>query len=323
MPDLSHLGPLPDWAVVVLQILLILAVALVALHLARGFIHGIFMTVLDREAKEGAVRQLTPLELKKRMATLDSLGLSLVRFFIVTIAALMILDRLGLDIGPAITGLGIVGIAVGFGAQSLIKDYFNGALILMENQYGKGDVVKIAGVEGTVEDLSLRRTTLRDFDGNVHTVPNSAVVVASNLTRGWARIAEEVSLPSVDLVDQATAAVNRVGREMADDQAWHHRLLEPPHVERVDALGPSGATLRIGGRVEAADRWTALEDLRARLIVAFREAGIPMAPGTSSGLGTGGTAVAAPAGPATSGDETLDRTGPAPNQEDLAEGVAE
>src|SRR5207244_10811105 len=97
----------------------------------------------------------TALERKERMATVASLGVNLLQFFIVVIAALMILDRLGLDIGPAIAGLGIVGIAVGFGAQSLVKDYFNGALILIENQYGRGDVVRIAGVQGTAEDLTL------------------------------------------------------------------------------------------------------------------------------------------------------------------------
>ena len=125
------------------------------------------------------------------------------------------------------TGLGIVGIAIGFGAQSLVKDYFNGALILIENQYGKGDVVRIAGVEGTVEDLTLRRTTLRDFDGNVHTVPNSAIVVASNLTRGWARIADEVR-PVVGRPDRSGDRVPSIasGGRWPDDQAWHHRLLE-------------------------------------------------------------------------------------------------
>ena len=323
MPDLSHVIPLPDWAALLLQILLVVVVAVVALAIARGFIHGIFVAIIDREAKLGSPRPLTPLEQKKRLATLDSLGLTLVRTFIVTIAVLMILGLLGIDIGPAVTGLGIVGIAVGFGAQSLIKDYFNGAMILMENQYGKGDVVKIAGVEGTVEDLSLRRTTLRDFDGNVHTVPNSAVVVASNLTRGWARIAEEIGLPSAADVDRATDLVNRVGREMADDRVWHHRLLEPAHVERVDALAPTGATLKVGGRVEAADRWTALEDLRGRLLVAFREAGIPMIPGPSSA--SGGTAPTTPLAQtgASGGDASIDRAGAAPDQDDLAQGATE
>src|SRR3954454_7238482 len=278
MPDLSTIT-LPLWAWIALQILFVLVTAWIALKFTRGFVHGIFKTLLDREAREGTAQELTALELRKRMATLDELGTNLVRFFIVVIAALMILDRVGLDIGPAIAGLGIVGIAVGFGAQSLVKDYFNGSLILIENQYTKGDVVRIAGVEGTVEDLTLRRTTLRDFDGNVHTVPNSAVVVASNLTRGWARINEELLVPSSDLVEAASEVVNRVGREMAADPVWHRRLLEPPHVDRIDALGPTGITLKIAGRVEATHRWTAVGELRRRLLEAFRQRGLPFVPG--------------------------------------------
>jgi small conductance mechanosensitive channel len=280
MPDLSRFV-LPDWATLVLQILLILVVAALAFRYARGFVHGIFKTLLDRETREGASQQLTTAEVQRRMATLDALGANLVQFFIVVIAGLMILGRLGVDIGPAIAGLGIVGIAIGFGAQSLVRDYFNGVLILIENQYGKGDVVRIAGVEGTVEDLTLRRTTLRDFSGNVHTVPNSAVVVASNLTRGYAVISEDLQVPSADLVDPATDVVNGVGREIAEDPKWADLVLEPPHVERIDALGPAGITLRITARVLAGNRWSFTGELRQRLLAAFRAHDLPLVPSST------------------------------------------
>jgi small-conductance mechanosensitive channel len=170
VPELTSIR-LPDWVVLVLQVALIVVVALVALRLARTFVHGVFQTLIEREAREGRARDLSKGEIQRRMNTLDSLGANMLQLLIVVIAALMILGLLGIDIGPAIAGLGIVGIAIGFGAQSLVRDYFNGVLILIENQYDKGDVVRIAGVEGTVEDLTLRRTTLRDFAGNVHTVP--------------------------------------------------------------------------------------------------------------------------------------------------------
>ena len=333
MPDLGHLD-LPNWARTALQILLIMVVAWVTLRITRTFVHGVFKTLLDREASEGTARELTATELQKRMATLDGLGAGLLRFFIVLIAGLMILGLLGVNIGPAIAGLGIVGIAVGFGSQSLVKDYFNGALILIENQYGKGDVIRIAGVEGTVEDLALRRTTLRDFDGNVHTVPNSAIVVASNLTRGWARITEDLHLPSADLVDAATEVVDRVGRELAADPVWHRRLLQPPRVERIEALGPAGATLKIGCRVDAAHRWTAVGEVRRRLMEAFREKGLPFVPGaatagvvpTAPGARPGGAGAAADAASATPAAAALDTTpepppGPAPDQDDLAQGT--
>jgi small conductance mechanosensitive channel len=321
LPDIS----VPAWGSIAAQILLILVVAWIALRLARGFVHRVFKTLLDREATEGTAQELSAVELQRRMATLDALGSSVAQFFIIVIAGLMILGLLGIDIGPAIAGLGIAGIAIGFGAQSLVKDYFNGALILIENQYGKGDIVKIANVEGTVEDLSLRRTTLRDYDGNVHTVPNSAIVVASNLTRGWARFNEELQVPSADLVDAASETVDRVGREMAADPTWHRRLLEPPHVERIDALGPTGITLRIGGRVAAEYRWTAIGELRRRLLAAFREKGLPFVPrGTSSdGGASGGGTAPAPTPAASSPSDALDTTagGTAPDQEDLAQGT--
>ena len=108
------------------------------------------------------------------MVTLEGLGTTVIRLFVIVIAAVMILGELNLNVGPAVAGLGVVGIAVGFGTQSIVRDYFTGALILIENQFSKGDVVSIAGVSGTVEDFSLRRTTLRDLDGVVHTVPNGA-----------------------------------------------------------------------------------------------------------------------------------------------------
>ena len=125
--------------------------------------------------------------------------------------ASMILGELDLDIGPAIAGLGVVGIAVGFGTQSLVRDYFTGALILIENQFAKGDVVTIAGVTGTVEDFSLRRTTLRDLDGVVHTVPNGEIKVASNRTRVWARINLDVTVAYGTDIEEATARRQRRG----------------------------------------------------------------------------------------------------------------
>src|SRR5688572_31579035 len=129
MPDVSRFV-LPDWAALILQILLIVVVATIAFRYARGFVHGLFKTLLDREASEGTARDLSATELRRRMETLDSLGANLLQFFIVIIAGLMILGRLGVEIAPAIAGLGIIGIAIGFGAQSLVRDYFNGILIL-------------------------------------------------------------------------------------------------------------------------------------------------------------------------------------------------
>jgi small-conductance mechanosensitive channel len=257
----------------VVPIILVIVIAYVAIRLARLFVHGIVKALLDREATEGTAQELSAVELKKRMDTLDALGGRTLQAFIVMIAGLMVLGHVGLDIGPAIAGLGVVGIAVGFGAQSLVKDYLNGALILIENQFGKGDVIRVAGVDGTVEDFTLRRTTLRDLDGVVHTVPNGEIRVASNLTRVWARINQDVLVAYDTDIDKAID-VDKVGVAMAGDPEWKRRVLEAPRVERVESLGEYGITLKILGTVRAADQWNAGGDFRKRLLAAFKANGI-------------------------------------------------
>lgn len=258
----------------VLPIVVIAVLAYVLIVLSRRVIHGLVKAALDRETTEGTAQELSAVEVKKRMDTLDALLTTAIRAFIVIVAIVMILGELNLNIGPAIAGLGIVGIAVGFGAQSLVKDYFNGALILLENQYSKGDVVTIADTTGTVEDFSLRRTTLRDLDGVVHSVPNGQVTVASNRTRTWARINQDVTVVYGTDLEKATVVIDDVGREMAADPAWRRRVLEAPHVERIEALGEYGVTIKILGLVRAPEKWAAGGELRKRLLTAFTANGI-------------------------------------------------
>ncbi len=125
---------------------------------------------------------LSPAELERRVQTIGRLVVRIAGSVIAIIAVLMALRLFGIDIGPAVAGLGVVGIAVGFGAQAVVRDWLAGIFIVLENQYSQGDVVRIASVEGVVEDFSLRRTTLRDVDGAVHTVPNGQIIVTSNIT---------------------------------------------------------------------------------------------------------------------------------------------
>jgi len=271
MPDFTK----PPWAALldvlrddVFPIALIIVVALVLIRAARLFVHGVIKALMDREATEGTAQELSAIELKKRMDTLDGLGSNILQFFIVIIAGLMILRSFGLDIGPAVAGLGV--------AQHLVRDYLNGALILIENQFSIGDVIRAAGVAGTVEDFSLRRTTLRDLDGVVHTVPNGEILVASNLTRVWSRINQDVVVAYGTDIDQATGVVDEVGRQMAADPIWKRRILEAPRVDRIAALGEYGVTLKILGTVRAPDQWSAAGELRKRLLAAFKEHGIEM-----------------------------------------------
>jgi small conductance mechanosensitive channel len=291
------------------KILLIVVVALVASRITTLLVHGIVKTLLDREASEGTAQELSAIEVQKRMDTLDELGGRVIRFFVIVIAGIMVLGALDLDIGPAVAGLGVVGIAVGFGAQSLVRDYLNGALILIENQYSKGDVVSIAGVSGAVEDFSLRRTTLRDLDGIVHTVPNGEIKVASNRTRTWARINQNVTVAFGTDIDKAISVVQELGKQMAADPIWKRRILEPPRVERVESIDERGITLKILGTVRASEQWAAGGEFRKLLLEAFEKNGIRL-PRPQQVF------VAHPDPSVTAASEPL---GPGPSQEDLAD----
>jgi moderate conductance mechanosensitive channel len=277
MPDFSE-APWSDLTASVreslIPILVIVIVTIVAMRLASLFVHGIVKALLDREATEGTAQELSAIELKKRMDTLEGLGTHTIQFFIVVIATLMVIGKLGFDIGPAIAGLGVLGIAVGFGAQTLVRDYLNGALILVENQFSKGDVVRLAGIDGTVEDFNLRRTTVRDLDGVVHTVPNGEIKVASNLTRVWARINQDVTVAYGTDIDKAIEIVDKVGQELAEDPIWKRRILERPRVERIEAIGEYGVTLKILGSVRAPEQWAAGGEFRKRLLDALAANGI-------------------------------------------------
>jgi small-conductance mechanosensitive channel len=259
------------------QLLVILVVAWLAIRLSAASIHRVVRALVDREAAAGTARELSAIEAQKRIETIDALVTRVVRLLIILIAGATMLEALRISVAPAIAGLGIIGVALGFGAQDLVRDYVNGALILLENQFSRGDVIQVAGVSGTVEDFSLRRTVLRDLDGRVHTVPNGAIVVASNMTRTWARLNLDVVVTHETDLEQVAAIVERVGREMAADPEWGKRILEPARMARVEAVTDLGITLKVLGTVLAADRWSGAGELRRRLLVAFRAGGVQLA----------------------------------------------
>lgn len=179
MPDLTNM---PDSVEIGLQIALIGGAALIGFLVLRAAVAISVRRLIERRTTESAAGVLPPAELERRVSTIARLAIRVAATVIVVIAVLMTLDLFGIDIGPAVAGLGVVGIAVGLGAQTLVRDWLAGIFVVLENQYSSGDVVRIAGVEGVVEDFSLRRTTLRDLDGTIHTVPNGQVTVTSNLT---------------------------------------------------------------------------------------------------------------------------------------------
>jgi small conductance mechanosensitive channel len=264
---------LPNWAVTALLVGGVVIVALAAYLILRAAARVGVRHLVDR--RTGDATELLPArELERRVSTIERLSVRVGGSLLTIIAVLMILRIFGLDIGPAVAGLGVVGIAVGLGAQTLVKDWLAGIFIVLENQFSAGDVVSIAGVDGTVEDFSLRRTTLRDLDGTVHSVPNGQIGVASNHTRVWARVNLDVAVAYDTDLERATALIDRVGAELAKDPDWRDRLIEAPTVSRVNSLGEAGLTLKVLGQVQAAEQWAVAGELRKRILAAFAADGI-------------------------------------------------
>jgi small-conductance mechanosensitive channel len=218
-----------------------------------------------KESKEG---------IEKRTNTLVSIFRGVARVFIVVIGIMMILSEVGVDIVPVLAGFGIAGIAIGFGAQYLIRDLIAGTFIILENQYRVGDVARVADIAGVVEEVTLRKTVLRDLDGIVHHVPNGEIRTASNFTRHFARVNLDVSVAYDTDLDHAIRVINQVGKALGEDEKWRKAIKSPPQVLRVDNLGDSGIYIKILGDVKPMQQWAVMGELRLRIKKAFDAEGI-------------------------------------------------
>jgi small conductance mechanosensitive channel len=212
--------------------------------------------------------------MKKRADTLKRVFLGIGRVLIVLLILFLVLSEFNVPIGPILAGFGVAGIAVGFGAQYLIRDLIAGVFILMENQYRVGDVAKVSDIAGLVEEVSLRKTVLRDLDGIVHHVPNGEIKVASNYTRHFSRVNLNISVAYGTDLDHAISVINRIGKELAADSNWSERIRTAPQVLRVDKLGDSGIDIKILGEVKPIEQWNVMGELRYRLKKAFDAEGI-------------------------------------------------
>jgi moderate conductance mechanosensitive channel len=218
-----------------------------------------------KESKEG---------MEKRTNTLLSIFKGVGRVFIVVVAVMMILSEIGVPIAPVLAGFGIAGIAIGFGAQYVIRDIISGIFIILENQYRVGDVARVADISGLVEEVTLRKTVLRDLDGIVHHVPNGEIRVASNFTRHFARVNLDVPVAYRTDLDHAISVINRVGQELAEDENWRQVIKSPPQALRVNKFGDSGIDIKVVGDVKPMQQWAVMGQLRLRLKRAFDAEGI-------------------------------------------------
>lgn len=268
--------PVLDWlgshGVRILIILVIGVAVYYALHkvIPTALRHGVRIKPRFRRRETKKDRE----EVEKRIQTLSRIFVGTGTVITVVVVIFMILSEVGIDVAPLLAGLGIAGIAVGFGAQSLVKDVIAGVFVLLENQYRVGDVARVADVTGIVEEINLRRTVLRDLDGIVHFVPNGEIRVASNFTREWSRVNLNVSVAYDTDLDRAIAVINRVGAEMVKEPYWKSIILKAPEVLRVDNLGDSGIDIKILGDTKPIRQWEVMGELRKRVKKAFDQEGI-------------------------------------------------
>ncbi|MGA2602387.1 MAG: mechanosensitive ion channel family protein, partial [Bryobacteraceae bacterium] len=258
--------------------------ALDAVRIVFIFLFAYVFTVLTQRAiktlgkysvkmmlKSGAV---SPFELEKRAATVSNVIRKSLILLIWTLAVLMALQKLGFEIGPLVASLGVVGIAVGFGAQSLVKDVLGGILLLLENQIRVNDVAVINGTGGLIEEINLRTTVLRAENGAVHIFPNGGIQSLSNLTRDYSYYVFELSLDYAVDPGQVVAELKRIGAEIAGEEAYKDSILAPIEVYGVDRLTSSAMVVKGRLKTLPGHQWTAGRELNRRIKIRFGEVGI-------------------------------------------------
>jgi small-conductance mechanosensitive channel len=263
-----------------LRIVLIILVAMIARFVLRRAIKRL----VARTASGDMTNALKPLRLKiqdtmfreRRRQRAEAIGSVLMSFttaIVFSIAGLMILAELGIDLGPLLASAGIAGIAIGFGAQTLVKDLIAGLFMLLEDQYGVGDIVDLGEASGTVESVGLRTTSIRDVRGVLWHIRNGEVARVGNKSQGWAVVI--IDLPvGFARVDEATTVLTEAGAELFADPAWRDDLVGPPEVLGVEQFTVDGAVLRTTVKANSDSQAAVGRELRARLTTALAQAGI-------------------------------------------------
>jgi small conductance mechanosensitive channel len=238
-------------------------------------LHKIFRAIIEKAVRIAVVHdgQSADSE-KKREDTLIQVFSTTLKITILTLALLMILQELGVQIGPILAGAGIVGLAFGFGGQYLIRDIISGLFIILENQFRVGDIIRIQDISGEVKEITLRKTTLRDIDGVVHHIPHGEVTTVSNLSKNFARVNLNIGVGYETDMEQLINVVNRVGKELAEHPDWKNSILDAPKFFRVDDLADSAVVIKILGDTIPHKQWEVMGEMRKRLLIEFRKEGI-------------------------------------------------
>lgn len=250
-----------NWAILIPRMMKVVFVILL------GFVVYRLLKVatgrLEREVQEDdpLVKRLREQRAKTLAGLLNNVGLVVIAIVVL----LTSIKALGIDIGPALATAGVAGLAISFGAQSLVKDIISGAFILMEGQFGIGDVVRVGDIAGMVEKITLRTTILRDVQGVVHIIPNGSIDRVSNLTKTWSRAVLDIGVAYREDVDRVIAVMRDIGAEFARDPEWGQLLIEPPEVPGVEAFADSAVTIRMVAKTVPLKQWDIARELRRRI----------------------------------------------------------
>lgn len=247
-------------------------IVLLVIYIGRKF-GNLIISRGVRSAVE-AHRYASKTEEKQREDTLISILSTIFRVLLWIIGGMTILSTVGFDIAPLLASAGVLGVALGFGAQDLIKDFVAGLYIIMENHYRVGDVVSLDSTSGVVKRISLRETVLRDLDGNVHHIPNGSFDIATNMTFEYSQINLDVGVGYSTDLDKLEKVINKVGEELAKDKAWSEIIVEPPAFLRIDELGDSAIVAKVLGKTVPMKQWAVMGELRKRYKKAFDKEGI-------------------------------------------------
>ena len=248
-----------------LRIVLIAMVAYVAIRALRfglGKLEQVLLTWREREDKERIANE-------KRVKTLTGMLRTICLTLVWVVGIVMSLDQIGLDITPILAGAGIVGLAVGFGAQKLVRDIINGFFMILENQIRVGDVAVVNGTGGLVEAISFRTITLRDLSGTVHIFPNGTVTTLANMTKEWSAYVMEIGVAYKEDTDRVVEIMRAVGEDLQQDPQVGRKMLEPIEIMGVDAFGESEVVIK--GRIKTLpiEQWSVGREYRRRLKKAF------------------------------------------------------
>jgi small conductance mechanosensitive channel len=246
----------------------------IALILAAAWIVSALLRRVIRLFRDRVTLRLPDAETVKRAETLGQVFRYTANVALLLIAGMLVLSEVGVSVAPILGAAGVVGIALGFGAQSLVKDYFTGFFILLENQIRQGDVVLIADKSGLVEEVTLRFVRLRDYDGNVHFVPNGLISTVTNMSRGFAQAVIDIGISYRDDVEQAFETMRAVGAELRADPVFGPKIIGDLEIAGIERLADSAVVLRGRLKVMPLEQWAVRREYVRRLKKAFAAAGI-------------------------------------------------